>query len=305
MAHVGHHARQASHVFFLCQIDDGDATAAAHAADEQIFVVRREDRSAEGIAASVVSVHGRGEAVVQREHMVNDDAGFVFPFVRIRRGDVDESDRVVSPVSHGNGFSVSRSRNHFGQRSCLHEFHDFVGLRVNDGECRRVLCVDVVTASVVGHPKVSSVVGEGAFHRLSHEVVVFGIVCKRIEWGGCAPEFVVSGREVVFDDLQFAVCFAFEDHGRAAFQGVHVVFLSVRMNVHGFRRVDGFIACVGGAAIVLTFADELDGQFSVVGNDFFSDVRMHHGWNAFLCECRERGNSGKTQKTQSCSGGSV
>ena len=54
VAHVGHHALQASEVFRFQQVDDSDAASAAHAADEQVVVVGSEHGAAEGISAACI-----------------------------------------------------------------------------------------------------------------------------------------------------------------------------------------------------------------------------------------------------------
>ena len=111
--------------------------------------------------------------------------------MRVGAADVNESDGVVSPMGDCHPMSVGRSRNHLGQRSSLHEPNNLVGLRIDDGNSRGVLRVDVVIASVIRHPKVFAAMRECALDRFAEKGVegdaAVHVVSERIEPRGFAP----------------------------------------------------------------------------------------------------------------------
>ena len=193
MAYVGHHTQDAAHVAVVLQVNDRNAATASHTSYQQIAAVGREDRSAECVTALVVAVHGHGGGIVERQDVVNDQTGFVVPVFGFLGTDVDEPHGVVAPMGYGNGASIGRSGNHLGQRARFHEAHNLVGLCVNDGYCRRILCVDVVCAAIIRHPEIAAVVTERALYGFAHEMVVLGIMGEGVKVGRLAPQVVVLG----------------------------------------------------------------------------------------------------------------
>ena len=135
MPHIGHHAQDAPHVFLCGHIDDGNAAIAAHAPHEQVSVIGREDVSSQTRATLVVTVNGFGKAVVEFQHIVHNQQFLMIPFIGIQAGHVDDAHRVVAPMGDGHMFSVMGTSHHFGQRTCLHQFHDLIcpGIHHGDG----------------------------------------------------------------------------------------------------------------------------------------------------------------------------
>ena len=245
MAEIGHRAHDAAQIGIVLQIDDGDSSSAAHAAHEQEPVVRRKHRPAQAVAAVHVPVHLVRETVIEIELIVDDDVHHVVPVLRPFGRDVHQPDRIVTPMGDGQPFSVRRGGNHLGKRSRLEKTHDLVPFRINHRHGRRILCVQVEASPVIGYPQIPSPMGERALDRLPGESLrMLVVVAESIEAGRRGPEGEVLLAELVADDLQLFARLEIIDHRLSPFQGIDVVFLTGRMDVHRLRRLD--VHVVGG-----------------------------------------------------------
>ena len=262
VAHIRHHALQTSQILRLLQVNHSDAAATTHAAHQQVVVVGSEHRAAQRITASRITVHGTGEAIVQFQLIIHDVARLVFPLLRIVAADVDDAHRVVSPMRNGHILAVRRGGNHLRQWSCLHQSDNLVRLCVDDGNCRRILCVNVIRTTVVGHPQIPSAMRESALHRLAVECVqvVVLIMRERIKSRRLAPQVgILRMVKLMLDDSQLLESLEVIHHSGGTLQRVHVELLAVRMYIHRLGRIDvrvsrGFIA----RGVKLLFADEFD-----------------------------------------------
>ena len=287
MAHIRHHALQTSQILRLLQVNHSNATAATHAAHQQVVVVRREHRAAQRITAARIAVHRVGEAIVQFQLIIHDVTRLVLPLFRVVAADVDDAHRVVAPMRDCHILSVRRSGNHLGQRPCLHQSDNLVRLCVDDGNRRRILCVNVVRAAVVGHPQIPAAMRERALHRLSVEgvLVIVLVVGERVKTRRLAPQAgILCVVKLMFDDRQLLECLKVIHNRCGTLQRIHVELLAVGMHIHRFGRIDvGVSRGLVAWSIKLLLADEFDADAPISRLCRLTNLGTHQ-----LCLCQQR-----------------
>ena len=98
MSHVAHHAKNASQIALLLNVDNGDTAAATHTSHDEIAVVWGEDCTAKGISRAVIAVDRAVERVVEFELLIHYENHLMLPFLGLVGGYVDKTNGVVSPM---------------------------------------------------------------------------------------------------------------------------------------------------------------------------------------------------------------
>ena len=214
--------------------------------------------------------------------MVNRHALHIMPIVGVCTRNVENAHRVVAPVGHGKVFAIGGGSHHFGQRTGFKHLHDGIHPRIDYGNRRGVLRIDVETAAIVRNPQIAPAVRKRTFHGASQKgVQIVVIMLKGEKSAFFSPQMRIRGIEAMVNHRQFLVGVGIIRHGTASLQRIDVIFLAIGVEMYRLRRINIGVRQFGSRLSHIQFsAHHLQCDIAVCRLHHIADFGMAHGGNA-------------------------